>query len=196
MSARSRKARDAIKRDSPWPGQTQPFIQYSIERLRSEVGQGALPGFFGPEVGLVPAPRSAPLTKGALWPGLRICQELARAGLGGPVVELLERREPVQKAAFAGVLGGERPTVADHLATLACSRPLLVPARLLVVDDVVTSGSMLLAAASHLRAAFPNAGVRAFALLRTMSAGEVEQVLLPCTGLITHEGWDHVRREP
>lgn len=196
MSARSRKARDAIKRDSPWPGQTQPFIQYAIERLQSEVDQGALPGFFGAGVELVPAPRSAPLTKGALWPGRRICQELERNGLGGPVLDLLERREPVQKAAFAGVMGGERPTVTDHLTTLACSRPLLLPARLLVVDDVVTSGSMLLAAASHLRETFPNAEVKAFALLRTMSAGEVEQVLLPCAGLITYEGWGHVRREP
>ena len=72
----------------------------------------------------------------------------------------------------------------------------MVPKRLLVVDDVVTSGSMLIAAASLLQETFPEAEIKAFALLRTMSFGEVDAILAPCAGLISYEGGPYARREP
>lgn len=195
-SALSRKVRDAVKRDSVWSGQDRPFIQYAVEKLQAELAAERLPGFFGSDVGLVPTPRSAPLTKGALWPGERICQEMEKLGLGGRTRGGLERITPVQKAAFASSSGLARPTVAEHMTSMECSRDLLAPKRLLVVDDIVTSGSMLIAAASHLQAAFPDAEVRAFALLRTISSGDVEGILVPCTGSISYEGGDYARREP
>ena len=117
--------------------------------------------------------------------------------LVGSILDCLTRTHAVQKAAFASVSAGiARPTVAEHLASIDCQKTLLAPTRLLVVDDVVTSGTMLIAAATCLQETFPEAEVKAFALLRTMSSGEVADVLQPCTGVISYEGGDYARREP
>lgn len=45
----------------------------------------------GPGVTLVPAPKGAPLVKGALWPAQRICQELTRQGLGQEILPCVRR---------------------------------------------------------------------------------------------------------
>lgn len=195
-SIESRKVRDAVKNDRGWRNQEKLFLRLAAEKLKCEVDEGRLPGFFGPDVGLVPLPRRAPLRPGSLWPGRRVCQELVRLGLGGAVLEYLERVEPVQKAAFATSSGAPRPTVAEHLATIECASSLLAPRRLMIVDDVVTSGTMMIASATLLRVPYPQAEVKAFGLVRTMSFGDVERILEPCEGLITYEGGPYARRDP
>ena len=57
-----------------------------------------------------------------------------------------------------------------------------------LIDDVITKGRTLLAAASRIHQAFPDAKVRAFALVRTMGmiAG-IRQLVDPCQGEI--EWW-------
>jgi hypothetical protein len=154
-SIQSQRVRDAVKRDSVWPGHTRPFLQLAAERLLVDAQGGQFAGFFGKGVALVPVPRSAPLTKGALWPGRRLCEEIQRLGLGGPILAALERTKPVQKAAFASVAGRSRPTVEDHLLSMQWVRDLASPSGFLLVDDIVTSGSQLIAAASLLQEAFP-----------------------------------------
>ncbi len=195
-SIESRKVRDAVKNDRGWRNQEKLFIQLAAEKLLGEVEAGGFAGLFGPDVGLVAAPRSAPLTAGALWPGRRICQELERLRLGSGVLDCVERVEPVRKAAFASSAGAPRPTIAEHLATLECTPNLLAPRRLLLIDDFVTSGTMLIATATVLRVAYPQAEVNAFALVRTMSAGDVERILDPCSGRILFEGGAYARRDP
>jgi len=55
--------------------------------------------------------------------------------------------------------------------------------QLTLVDDVITRGRTLLAAAGKLREAFPSAQIRAFALLRTLGRGELPRHTLdPCEG--------------
>lgn len=196
ISIQSRQVRDVVKSDRVWPGQDRPFIQQAIEKLQNELEEGRLAGFFGLDVGLVPVPRSAPLTKGALWPGLRICKEMVSLGLAGTILTCLERVEPVQKAAFATSSGASRPTVHRHLETVSCTRELLAPRRLLVTDDIVTSGSMLIAAASVLQASHPQATVMAFGLIRTMSTGDVDRILEPITGIISYDSGPYARRDP
>jgi hypothetical protein len=59
--------------------------------------------------------------------------------------------------------------------------------RLLLIDDVVTKGRALLAAAMRLHEAFPQARVSAFALLRTLGFKDhLEGLLEPSVGRI---GW-------
>jgi hypothetical protein len=65
-----------------------------------------------------------------------------------------------------------------------------------LVDDVVTKGRTLLAAATRIQEAFPDTEVRAFALLRTMGLiPDVAQLLEPCVGEIRWTGAD-AQREP
>jgi hypothetical protein len=76
--------------------------------------------------------------------------------------------------------------------------PVKAPAmsHVVLIDDVVTKGRTLLAAAMRLSEVFPRADVRGFALLRTMGYAPVfNQLLMPCTGKIEWK-CDDARRSP
>jgi hypothetical protein len=65
------------------------------------------------------------------------------------------------------------------------------PAQIILVDDVVTKGRTLLAAALRLREVFPRARIKAFALFRTMGFdAELDQVADPCVGEIVWRAGD------
>ncbi len=145
---------------------------------------------------LVPVPGSAPGQR-APWVGERLAWCLKELGLATEVWPVLRRSRAVRKSAFAPA--GERPSVLEHYASFAIDRatldrppirqggpvcgPNTWPPRLTLVDDVITRGRTLLAAAGRLRAAFPCAEIRAFALLRTLPPGETPSRLLdPCEG--------------
>ena len=179
VSVRSRKWCYAVKNDEP--GQ----IRRAVERMassRSAQGAGLLE-LFGRDVVLVPAPRSAPLRAGALWPAQRICEELVRFGLGAEIIACVRRARAVQKSAF--VQSGERPTPEVHLRSMELDAGLVTSRRFVVVDDVVTKGSTLLAVASLLRSKHPDVEVAAFAMVRAMGlVPEVDSILSPCVGTI------------
>ena len=62
---------------------------------------------------------------------------------------------------------------------------------MVLIDDVITKGRTLLAAAARLREAFPETEIRAFALLRTMGfIPGVQRLLDPCTGEIRWNAGD------
>ena len=116
------------------------------------------------------------------------------AGLGREVMPCLTRTTAVPKSAFAGT--GQRPTAPLHHETMAVQRALVRPERITVVDDIVTKGATLLAAVSRVAEAFPEAEVRAFALVRTMGLIEnVERIVDACRGTITWDGGE-VHRIP
>ncbi|HUY84704.1 MAG TPA: hypothetical protein VMU86_09005 [Steroidobacteraceae bacterium] len=165
----------------------------------------ALAAWFEPAALLVPVPASAPRSAGPLWAAGEIAQGLVRAGLGAGARPLLLRRTAVRKSATAPL--GARPTVAEHFASFAiadrdavayagevrdmgsdCSGPFVL------VDDVVTRGRTLFAAACALRTAYPQADIRAFALLRTMGfAAGVARLVEPCIGEIRWRRGDAYR---
>ncbi|MGH8299791.1 MAG: phosphoribosyltransferase [Steroidobacteraceae bacterium] len=155
-------------------------------------------GRFGPNLDgviLVPVPGSAPV-QSTPWVGERLAWCLKEIGLAAEVWPVLRRSRAVRKSAFAPA--GGRPSVLEHYASFAIERALARspirradllrepngnPLRLTLVDDVITRGRTLLAAAGRLHAEFPSAEIRAFALLRTLSPGETLCRLLdPCEG--------------
>jgi hypothetical protein len=89
-------------------------------------------------------------------------------------------------------MGGKRPTVAAHYASFGLqSPPEQAPVSILLVDDVITKGRTLLAAATRVQEAFPGTPIRAFALLRTLGmVAEVERLLDPCVGRIRWRAGD------
>jgi adenine/guanine phosphoribosyltransferase-like PRPP-binding protein len=74
---------------------------------------------------------------------------------------------------------------------------LAAPLRIVLVDDVVTKGATLLAAASLIHAAFPDTRVEAFALVRTLGLQpEVQRIVDPVVGTITLNPWAGADRRP
>ena len=69
--------------------------------------------------------------------------------------------------------------------------------RVLIVDDFVTKGATILAGASRVAEAFPDAEVRAFALVRTLGfVPNVESIIDLTVGQITYSEADGPRRNP
>jgi hypothetical protein len=142
---------------------------------------------------LVPVPGST-ATGEASWAALQLAIALSQVGFALPVWVGLRRRFTVRKSARAPC--ALRPSVAQHYDSFSVV-PLTSPVRRVVlVDDVVTKGRTLLAAAARLRAEIPCADIRAFALLRTRGFVErLEQLSCSCHGVIRWSGGD-ARREP
>jgi hypothetical protein len=173
------------------------------------IGHGRFTRSFGPDVVLVPVPGSAPALR-TDWVVAHLAWCLKEVGLATEMWPGLRREHAVRKSAVAAA--GERPSVLEHYASFAVERPSRGHAaggrcsrvaelggaglRLTLVDDVITRGRTLLAAACRLRDAFPNAEIQAFALLRTLRRGEVlRQVLDPCAGEVRWLDGD-ARRSP
>jgi hypothetical protein len=189
VSKNSRVVRDVVKYVQP------ERLRRVCDRLQRDFAGTPLHAVLGADVTLVPAPRSTPLAKGRLWPAQRLADELRTRGFGNDVVPLVTRAKVVQKSAYAAA--GARPTPHEHLESLAIESVLANPARITIVDDVVTKGATLLAVASLVAAHFPDAVVRAFAMLRTLGLQpELEAIVAPCVGSITLTSLGEAWRSP
>jgi predicted amidophosphoribosyltransferase len=166
------------------------FMRKYALRVRQQVTDSPLlEGFFGTSDVLVPVPGCAPPMTGGLWAARHLAVALLNEGLGGAAWPGLRRVRAVRKSATAAP--GERPTVYRHYESFLIELPAIPPERIVLIDDVVTKGRTLLAAATRLQEAFPGAQIRAFALVRTMGliAG-VNQLLDPCKGEIRWRAGD------
>jgi predicted amidophosphoribosyltransferase len=170
-------------------------LERAIQRL-AECSQPWVATFFAPDRVLVPIPRSSPLRDPrSLWVARDICQLLSDRQIGGPISTCLRRTISVPKSAFA--LPQERPSPSQHFASFDVDAAPISVHAITLVDDVVTKGATLIAAASRLDAAFPGCDIRAFALIRTVSRNEVPAILGPCEGVIHYERErDASRRRP
>ena len=175
---------------------------YAARVWQLRAGSGRYACFFGPDVVLVPVPRSRPHAPNVVWVAERLAMALVGFGLAGGIWTGLRRSVPVRKSATS--LSGERPTVAAHYGSLVAAQPPDGPNgecpvtldRLLLVDDVVTKGRTLLAAAARLREVCPASEVRGFALARTLGLVRgIEHLVSPCEGEIFWSGGD-ARRAP
>lgn len=144
---------------------------------------------------LVPVPASAPRAAFATDVSLEIARSLAQAGIGAGVRDVLARAEAVRKSATAPV--GARPSVAMHFTSFeALATPVEASTTALVlVDDVVSRGRTLLAAACRLRERHPQTPILALALMRTLGyATGLAALMAPCAGEIRWRHGDAVRR--
>jgi hypothetical protein len=183
---RSRLLRALLKE-----GDAHFMTKYALRVHQQAEPCAKLAGFFSPNDVLVPVPGASTKVRG-MWAAAKLAQALVQEGLGKVAWHGLHRVVPVPKSATAAP--GGRPTVSRHYESLLMDRPPVKPASVLLIDDVITRGRTLLAAAARVRETFPDAQVRAFALLRTMGMiAAVEQLLDPCTGEIKWQRGDAQR---
>jgi hypothetical protein len=174
---RSRLLRALLK-----AGDAQFMIKYALRVQQQIEPWERLAGFIRSNDVLVPVPGSSPRVRG-VWAAADLAHALVREGLGTTVWHGLHRVSPVPKSATAAP--GGRPTVSRHYESFCMDRPVVHPDGVVLIDDVITRGRTLLAAAARVRETFPDVQVRAFALLRTMGlVAGVDHVLDPCTGEI------------
>jgi hypothetical protein len=184
---RSRLMRALLK-----AGDASFMLKYAV-RVRQQVAESPpLAGFFGTSDVLVPVPGCAPSMRGGVWAAKHLAVALVNEGLGVAAWSGLRRVRAVRKSATAAP--GERPTVNLHYESFLIEEPATPLERIVLIDDVITKGRTLLAAASRIHDAFPGAQIRAFALVRTMGLTPgVEQLLDPCKGEIRWRSGDAYR---
>jgi hypothetical protein len=144
---------------------------------------------------LVPVPKSSLPTKDGLWVPEPLCHELVRAGFGAGGAILLERSEPIPKAARS--LSTERPSAWRNCRTLSVRSTLEAPGDIVLVDDVVPAGATLLGSANRRREAYPAATLRGFAAARTLSnPTRFVRTLDPVVGTIHLRESGRTQRDP
>ncbi len=152
--------------------------------------------FFGSGSYLVSVPKSSLMVKGALWVPDRIALALSLQKLG-IYFPCLEREKPVKKAAFSKP--EERPKVVDHVNSLKVNSRLVTEKmeRIVLIDDVITSGATLVGCALRLKEKFPNIPIFCFAEVRTLNnPSEFKKFEDPCLGKITYYPSGKTHRDP
>jgi predicted amidophosphoribosyltransferase len=187
LAEKSRYLRDLIKHaDSA-------TLAHCARRIATLIDAAVAHNFFGPHVVLVPvprrvaydprAPRSAPEA---------IARALHAAGHGKVVWPALRRVRSVPKSAWSRP--GSRPEFIEHYTSLELIDHVPPASQLLLVDDFVTRGRTLLAAAAVIYQAVPRANISAFALVRTEGlAPDIAAITAPTIGAIRHLGGDAFR---
>lgn len=190
----------AIKNDHRWVDpdtkQIRSTAGYLSGFVKSVLSSTELHRIFSEQSVLVPVPGSGLQQKGSLWVAERIASALVAAGVGAEVYPCLKRESAVQKSATARP--GERPTVQQHFDSFKVhDGDFLRDASFVLIDDVVTRGATMLAAASRLAEAFPGGRVAGFAMLRTMGYhSPFKSYVDPTVGLITLNHYGQSNRNP
>jgi hypothetical protein len=177
ICARSRLLRTLLKE-----GDARFMFKYAVRVRRQMEPAAVLAGFFLSDDVLVPVPRSA--TKaGGTWAAAELARALVAAGVGSATWPGLHRISAVAKSATSAK--GWRPSVARHFDSFRLEPLQIRPRRVVLIDDVITKGRTLLAAAARVREALPDTQIRAFALLRTMGfISDLSDLIEPCRGEI------------
>lgn len=170
-------------------------LESAVPHLQSPQAEILIP-FLDPTVTFVPVPKSHPLVEGALWPSLKIAEQLLNLGYGSEISTLIKRTSRIRKSATAGP--GERPSVREHYETLAIERNLFPFEKITLIDDVITKGSTVFVYALHLHEQFPQVEIRVFALIRTQGLiPNIASIVDPSTGTISYnQRFDDVNRNP
>ncbi len=176
------------------PVQTSDWLARTVQKTMTSLPFSAL---FQPNTILVPVPKSTLAQPGSLWVPERIASALVKKGVGKQAVACLARVTPIRKAAWSGASHRPRPSEQYQTMGVQGSISELKPKEIVLVDDIVTRGATFLGAANRLVEAFPEAQIRAFAAMRTISnSSEFEALYKPVSGTIKYrqETDDSLRR--
>jgi predicted amidophosphoribosyltransferase len=150
-------------------------------------------GVFNEHTLLVSVPYNTPPGRTPAWVARNLALALQEAGLAEGVWTGLRRVSSAERSSSAWMR--ERPTVQQHYQSFAVIPSPKPPAEIVLIDDIITKGRSLVAAAMRIHEACPKADIRAFALVRTMGLIlDVERLFDPCEGVVRWNGKDACRQ--
>ena len=166
--AQSKEVMKVIKADQYLEKPTILMSDWIAQTVKQYFDRLPFASFFKENTVLVPTPGSSLMQANSLWVPHRIATALVKTGIGKEVVPCLVRKTPVRKSAWSKP--SERPTVEEHIASFSVQELISEPRpdEVVLVDDIVTRGATLLAAANRLLEALPKAHIRAFASMRAI----------------------------
>lgn len=174
-SAKSRLFRGAIKAGRPTE------IDLLIKNIKDSP---ELIEFFKDST-LVPIPKSSPHLPGSTFPSLEICKAIANNRFSLGINSCLRRITPIRKSSLQ--TSGNRPSVKEHYDTLSVDITIMPTKKIILVDDVLTRGSVSVACVHKMEESYPDADIYVFALLRTKSfVADIEKVINPSVNKINY----------
>jgi hypothetical protein len=187
LAQQSRRLRDQVKHADP------TTLARGAARVAAMIDAEVAPNFLNPDVTLVPVPRCVPCDpRNPTSAPVAITRALHAAGLGGTIWPALRRWRAVPKSAWSRP--GSHPEFLEHYNSLELLNHEPPAHRFLLVDDFITRGRTILAAAAILYQAFPRAHIRAFALIRTEGlAPDIFAITTPTIGIVRYLGGDAFR---
>src|ERR1700761_6783507 len=138
------------------------WLRTYVARARESLASESLSELFNPYAVLVPIPKCRPAPGPSVWVAGKLAEAIRATGLGESVWAGLRRSVAVDQSSLAWAW--QRPTVQQHFQSFTVVPPPTIPAEIILIDDVVTKGRTLLAAALRLHLTFPQTSIRAFAL--------------------------------
>lgn len=170
------------------------IAEWAVARMAAQRPTNVLHDFFGRgSAHVIAAPGAGFTLKHSASAPVALCFALVKYDLAAKMLPRIIRTAPVPKSAYAAP--GARPPLRTHFDTMSVpDRALDANDDIIVVDDVVTKGTTLLAAVARVREAYPQARVRAFAIART-SEVTGDRVYAPVVGTV-YQYFDRARRQP
>lgn len=194
---RSKTAMADLKNDKYITFDSKPVLmsKYLAEGIKKQLNTLPFAEYFQANAILIPVPKSSLAKPDTLWVPQRLASALIAEGLGKDVKSLLQREKPVVRSSKS--LPKDRPKAIDHYNSMGVRETLDNPVDVILIDDVVTRGATFLGAANKIADVFPNAKIRAFAFMRTISnANAFASIIDPCRGKITLRDDGETFRDP
>lgn len=159
--------------------------------IKENLAEYPFRNYFDGDVVLIPTPKSSLPQKDELWVPQRITKALSEQGLGKSE-ECLVRETPLPRS--SRVSAANRPKASQHYESLKVRELLFKPKEIVLVDDVITRGATSLGAVNRLHEAFPEAKIRVFTVMRTISNSlKFTNYIEPCVGIVSLVGVDAFR---
>lgn len=176
-------------------GHRRPHTQSIYDLVAKMCADSPMMHDFFDDAILIPVPNSTLAKANTLHPSRMLVHALTRQKLGSGIAKCLFRIKYVGKSAWSSP--GRRPTPDVHRESMKVERMLTIPRNVVLVDDIVTTGSTFLGSAWRLTDAYPNAHINAFAAMRTMSdVNKFTEVVHPCQGTIKLTAYGKTTRQP
>lgn len=168
IAKQSRTTMNNLKNDTHLPHFNLTMTEFIADLVNNNITTLPFSSIFKNDPILVPIPKSSFMRQGDLWVPQRLATELFKKGYGKCVIECLSRRIPLPKSSTSDPK--HRPTAFQHFNSMCVQTNLMSnPNEILLIDDVITRGATTLGAANRIFTAFPDANIRVFAAIRTVS---------------------------